>query len=880
MEVAGLPRAGEVVLPWAVRSLLSPTPRSMALRSAHTVSLSSTASLATVCLLALPLSLSAQNVPSPRDVLGWDIGERFTDVAAAGRYLDILAAASPLVSIEQYGESVEGRPLHQLTIASTPHRNRLDEILAANRELADPETPEARADEIVRTNPAVVYFSYGVHGNESSSTEAALWTAFDLATGADAVAGVLDSVVVVIDPIVNPDGRDRYVSFYRSARGVRPDPNPATREHREPWPGGRTNHYFFDLNRDWTWMSQPETRARLATWDHWTPQVHVDFHEMSPNSTYFFFPPAEPINPIYPEHVARWSGRIGAGNAAAFDERGWLYFTEESYDLFYPGYGDSWPSLLGSIGMTYEQAGGGSAGLAYARSDGDTLTLAQRATQHRTAGHATLRTVMEGRSDLLSGFAALHRTIDDGLPDILLVPAASTDPGADARRRALIAHLHAQGIETEVADEAFETDAQAHPGWDERRRFPAGTVRVPARQPRGRLALTLLQAETVLDATYSYDISAWSLPYGYGVEAHAVDADLDVSWTPGGLDDASPTMTGEPYGYLIRPGFDVWPGLVSFLDAGGRGRVLADTFRIDEALYPSGTMFLPRHLNAGLTQSLATAGLLERAEAVEGAVTTTGPDLGTGGAGDLRLPRVALIGGEGTSSGSFGAHRYFLEQRLRLPHHVIDVSALGGVDLSDLDVVVVPEAGGLRGRLGEAGMRRLEDWIRGGGTLVAVGGGAEALADLAGAEVRRRTGPEEAERLSRALRTRAERRLERWEGQTPGTILEVHLDAGHPLAFGAGIAGDEGRMFVLSTGVGFEPNESFETAAWFDDDAEGISGVIGEGTVDRLRRSSWLLQRSLGRGSVVLFADDPLFRIMWYAGFQPYTNALLLGPAF
>ncbi len=828
----------------------------------------------------LPASLEAQAVPSPADVLGWGIGERFTDVAAVGRYLDALVAASPLVSMEQYGETPQGRPLVQLTVASPEHRGRLDEILAANRELADPDTPVERADEIIETNPAVVYFSYSVHGNESSTTEAALWTLFDLASGAPEVDGVLDSAVVVIDPVVNPDGRDRYVNFYRNARGEQPNANPATREHREPWPGGRTNHYYFDLNRDWTWMSQPETRARLATWDRWTPQVHVDFHEMSPNSTYFFFPPADPINPIYPDHVGRWSARIGAGNASAFDERGWLYFTEESYDLFYPGYGDSWPSLLGSIGMTYEQAGGGSAGLAYARADGDTLTLAHRATQHRVAGQTTLRTVMEGRADLLAGFAELHRSVDEGLPDILLVPAPSDAPGADARRRALLEHLHAQGIRTEVATEAFEVDAEPHAGWEARTRFPSGTVRVPARQPRGRLAVTLLQAETELDATYSYDISAWSLPYGYGVEAHAIDDEVDAGWRPGGLEGASPAMTGEPYGYLVRPGFDVWPGLVSFLDEGGRGRVLADTFRIGEVWYPEGTVFLPRGLNPGLTRRLGASGLLERAEAVESAVTSSGPDLGTGGAGRLAMPRVVLVGGEGTSSGSFGAHRFFLEQRLGLPHNVVDLSALGGLDLGQVDVVVIPEAGGLRARMGEAGMERLERWVREGGTLVAVGNGAEALAAMAGAEVRRRAGFDEAERLSRALRTRAQRQLERWEGQTPGAILEVTLDAGHPLAFGAGVAGDPDRMFVLSTGVGFEPSESFETAAWFEDDAEGVSGVIGEGTVDRLRRSSWLLQRSLGRGSVVLFADDPLFRIMWYAGFQPYTNALLLGPAF
>ncbi len=353
--------------------------------------------LAVVLAVGSASTVRAQAAPpSPADVLGWELGERFSDVAAVQRYFARLADASPLVSVSEYGRSVEGRALTQVLIASPEHRARLDDILQANQALTDPDLSESDARAIIQTNPAVVYFSYGVHGNESSSSEAAMWTAWDLARGAAEVAGVLDSVVVVIDPIVNPDGRDRYVNFYRSVRGPQPNPDPDSREHREPWPGGRTNHYYFDLNRDWAWVSQPETRARLATWPTWNPQVHVDFHEMSPNSSYFFFPPAAPINPLYPEHTARWARRIGEANAAAFSRQGWLFFTEESYDLFYPGYGDSWPSLLGSIGMTYEQAGGGSAGLAYARNDGDVLTLHDRATHHRVAGQATLRAAATG----------------------------------------------------------------------------------------------------------------------------------------------------------------------------------------------------------------------------------------------------------------------------------------------------------------------------------------------------------------------------------------------------------------------------------------------------------------------------------------------------
>ena len=842
--------------------------------------------LAVVLAVGSASTVRAQAAPpSPADVLGWELGERFSDVAAVQRYFARLADASPLVSVSEYGRSVEGRALTQVLIASPEHRARLDDILQANQALTDPDLSESDARAIIQTNPAVVYFSYGVHGNESSSSEAAMWTAWDLARGAAEVAGVLDSVVVVIDPIVNPDGRDRYVNFYRSVRGPQPNPDPDTREHREPWPGGRTNHYYFDLNRDWAWVSQPETRARLATWPTWNPQVHVDFHEMSPNSSYFFFPPAAPINPLYPEHTARWARRIGEANAAAFSRQGWLFFTEESYDLFYPGYGDSWPSLLGSIGMTYEQAGGGSAGLAYARNDGDVLTLHDRATHHRVAGQATLRAAATGRSDLLGGFAEFHRDVDAGLPDVLLVPD-SADGGA--RLRSLRAELEAQAIDYEVAGRSFTVTAAVHQGFAARRNFPVGTVRVPARQPRGRLALTLLQARVPLEAAYSYDISAWSRPYAFGVEAHVAAANElarvgDWQQPSGALVAAAPGFgaAGQGpdalYGVVLKPGFERMPALVRFLAEGGRGRVMLEPIEIAGEAFAPGSVFLPSALNGGLVEALRTAGLdrLPGVAAVSSSLTTSGPDLGTGNATELRLPRVALVGGEGTSSNSFGAHRFFLERRLGLPHDVIEAGQLGSLALEKWNVIVVPEGAGTGRALSERDRNRLRDWVQRGGTLVAVGSGAAGLEALTG--VARREASQQGDPTERALRTLEERELSRWEDRTPGAVVEAQLDPAHPLAFGAGAAGGD-RLFVLSAGNSFEPSEDFESAAWFDEELQRVSGVISDTTLGRLSRSAWLVQRALGRGRIVLFADDPLFRMMWPTGFQLYANAVLVAP--
>jgi hypothetical protein len=815
--------------------------------------------------------------PSPADVLGYELGDRFTDHAAVVRYLEALAAGDAgRVRLERYGETPEGRPLLQLVIARNDHLTRLDEILALNRELTEPATSEARASQIIARNPAVVYFSYGVHGNESSSSEAALWTAWDLVRDAPSVAGVLDSVIVVIDPALNPDGRDRYVNWFRQAVGARPNPNPESREHWEPWPGGRFNHYLFDLNRDWAWATQPETRARLATWSRYSPQVHVDFHEMSHTSSYFFFPATPPINPLYPEHTLRWGRIFGAANAAAFDERGWPYFTGESFDLFYPGYGDSWPSLLGAIGMTYEQAGGGRAGLAVTRPDGDTLTLRQRATQHRASGEATLRTAAARRSELLRDFAAFHRRVDAGLGDILLLP------GDAGRSAAVLDLLERQGIRVEQAARPFRADGRAHPGFAARREFPAGTYLVRARQPRGRLAVTLLQPETVLDATYSYDVSAWSLPFAYGVEAHSVARLPDAGWRP-----AAPPVTGHaanpparPFGALVAPGFDRWPALLAYMRQGGRTIALDRPFTLDGDDWPAGTIFLPRGTTdaAQFARALEDAGLAGVARPIASGRASAGPDLGTNNARTLAVPRLAVLSGDGVGAASFGAHWFFLEQTLGLEFDAVPTDRLAAIELSRYDVIVLPDMA--RRPFEERTVEALKRWVQEGGTLIATAGGARAVgAELADIKVRAAPEPSDSVRQRRALAGREERRIERWEQQVPGTILSVRLDAHHPLNAGTGSAPDPQRLFVLHSGdLAFEPDERFETVAFFAEPAERISGVISVENLDRLAHSTWLAFRRVERGRVILFADDPVFRHFWYATFQPYANALIIGP--
>src|SRR5690606_3894613 len=375
-------------------------------------------------------------------------------------------------------------------------------------------------------------------------------------------------------------------------------------------------------------------------------------------------------------------------------------------------------------------------------------------------------------------------------------------------------------------------------------------------------------------------------PFAYGVEVHQTRLAPDAGCRA--IDDLPATVAvktapdvDESYGYLVAPSFAAWPRLVRFLAEGGSARVLDREFRMEGREWPAGTIFLPRSRNPELGRLIETSGLDLVATPVRSGFADEGRDLGSNNAYRLEMPRIAVVTGDGVSPTSFGAHWFFLEQTLGVPFDAVPLDRIGAVRLETYDVIVLPDL--RRGALGKEVTDRIEDWVRRGGTLVAVAGGASTVADaIAGIQTREGGGGELSgdERLTRALRGRRARELERWEAQVPGTILELSLDPAHPLAFGAGIDNDPERLFVLHTGTRtFEPDDRFESVAYFPAGTEKVSGVVGPATVERLEKSSWLGVRSVGQGRVILFADDPLFRHFWYSTFQVYTNAILVGPA-
>jgi len=320
-------------------------------------------------LTALLLStfVTAQNIKSPSEFLGYELGTQFTRHYEVVDYYEYLAeVANDRVKLTEYGQTNERRPLVLAYVSSADNISNLETIRAEHLKSTEGES---------KASKAIVWLSYNVHGNESVSTEASMQTTYELLTSK---SDYLENTIVIIDPCINPDGRDRYSNWYNQYKNVPHQIDPNSKEHHEGWWNGRSNHYMFDLNRDWAWLTQVESKKRIKFYNKWMPHVHVDFHEQGVNDPYYFAPAAEPYHEVITKFQIDFQKTIGKNHAKYFDANGWFYFTKERFDLFYPSYGDTYPTYNGAIGMTYEQGGSGRAGLGIITRNGDTLTLKDR----------------------------------------------------------------------------------------------------------------------------------------------------------------------------------------------------------------------------------------------------------------------------------------------------------------------------------------------------------------------------------------------------------------------------------------------------------------------------------------------------------------------
>jgi hypothetical protein len=834
-------------------------------------------------------------VPAPRAVLGYELGERFTPHHMLMRYLEAVAATSGRIRLDTVAHTFEGREVMLATLTSEANHARLDQIRADAQRLAHPGpvAPAELSAAIART-PVIVWLGYTVHGSEASGTEAAIAMIYQLAAGQDAeTRTILDSALVLVDPLQNPDGHERHVQDVmrmRTAFGV--PTHPSAMIHSGNWPGPRTSHYFFDLNRDWFIHSHPETRGRVATFNRWSPHVAVDLHEMGSNSTYFFAPPMEPVNLNVHGTIHEWWDIFAASNAAAFDRHGWSFFRREGYDEFYPGYGVSWPILSGAVGMTYEQAS--SAAGAIRRNDGTILTLRQAALQHHTAAWATALTSARLRTKRLRDFVTFRQTAvtDAGRAPLRSVLIERDDQG---RADSLVSLLQRNGIVVHRLRDAATVNATEYGSTQARSvRVPAGAFVVDVAQPQGRLATAILEPEAQLDSSFIaeelerrrtaqpgrfYDLTAWALPLTYRVRSWWTRSTVGPleQVTEAGLRREPPTPARGSYGYAFTPGSEssmrllaslladtvrVWFAPRSFTAAGGdfpNGAFVVRTQANDEAMHGK------------LQRAAREAGA--RVVALYSAMADRGTDLGSNSVFPIRQPRIALLGGAPINGNSFGFAWFAFDQRLRFPVTPIAVGSVTGAALDDFNVLVVPHtsAAALERELGDGGRQRLAAWVRSGGTLVTIDGATMWLAD---------------ERLGLA-RLRARRDTAATDGgaplpaSVPGAIVRAFGDTLSPLM--AGVNQRELPVLVFSDRFYTAPRDvraGEAVISYADEPRLRISGYLWPEVPARIAGTPYLWTERVGRGRVIGFAGDPNFRDLWRGMLPLFANAVFLGPSF
>jgi hypothetical protein len=838
-----------------------------------------------IATLLLPTLASAQNaIPTPDEFLGYKLGDRFTPGTRIGDYFNELAKRSSLITVQQFGETYEHRPLLLVAITSQKNRAALESIRQNVVALSDSNTTPARAAEIARSTPAVAWLGFGIHGNESSSSEAAMLVASTLLRDAEATK-ILDNVIVLIDPLQNPDGRERYIQWFNRTRGETSDTNPDSFEHSEPWPGGRFNHYLIDMNRDWSWTSQRESKARVAEYRRWNPQVFVDFHEMGSNSTYFFPPVAKPINANLPKDVEKWLEVFGRANSEAFTRNGWPFFVAERFDLFYPGYGDSWPSLHGAIGMTYEVAGGPRGGTAVTRDDGTTLTLAERIQRHYTTGMTTLRTTATHAEELLLySYNAMRAQATGGQNTFLILP---TSPNF----RPLIDALQRQSIQVGVLNGSLSLRATRVDGEAaESQTFPAGTAVVTTKQPLGGMAQTLLEKSPAFSKGFVeeqrqkaqadepdefYDLTSWSLPLAMNVDVFVTNGPIGAEVRPYER-PAVPAFRSAAYGYLLD-GNDpsIYRAIGRMLADGVKFSVSEDPVAAADRTFARGTVIILKGNNKNdldtplerMTRELPVALVPLQSG------WTGGTAFGSERIHFVREPKIGLVGGAGVTPTSFGMLWHTLDVDTPVPYSNLSLDSLRSIELSRYNVLVFPDGSVYADRLGKSGIAKLQSWLRGGGTVVAVKGASAFLRDK---EVEiSKLKPWEPPKKKDEDKTPLEERYN--DFRTPGAGFRTTMNDRSYLTFGV-----PRPPYVLIEGsAAYVPvTHKVDNIVTLVKENPLVSGVAWPESIERLKGSVYLVREPYGKGQVITFADDPHFRLFWRGTLPLFMNAVLYSPSF
>lgn len=841
--------------------------------------------LATVLLCSSFLSAKAQSdyffpentrfnesIPSPEEFLGYPIGTLHTRHDAILSYFRELARRSDRVTLDTIGETYEHRQLVVLKVTDPSNHANLEQIRAEHLKLVDP----SQSINDYSTHKSVVLLGYNVHGNEPSSSEAAMLTAYYYVAGqGPEVQEALDEAVLLIDPSFNPDGRDRHSTWANSYKGDPMVSDPADAEHNEMWPRGRTNHYWYDLNRDWLPLAHVESQARIDFYHQWYPNVVTDFHEMGTNSTYFFEPtkPFGSENPVVPRDNYDKLNNLFAGYFhEALDEIGSLYFTKEQYDNSYPGYGSTYPDIHGALGLVFEQAS--SRGHLQDSRMGQ-VAFAFTIKNHLTSSLATVRAAVAEKETLLEHMQNYFKSALEEGGKSAVKGWVFGDSRDDGRNQAFVDLLLRHRIKTYLLDEDIQVNGHTYK--------QGKAFYVPNGQPQHRMVRTMFEKVTTFYDSIFYDASSWTAALSYGMPYDDWRGRTDLTGRELSRDQLNSGFRSVPesdYAYLIAWDEYYAPKALNYLlEKGLYVNSAFQTFSIEtnEGVkdYGYGTLMIPVArqeassdlVHAYVEEATELAGI--RAQSVSTGFSTSGVDLGSSSFRTITRPRALMLIGGNTSSYEAGEVWHLLDSKVGMPITKVHMESAGRIDWDRYNVLVL--VSGSYGSLGENTIDRMKQWVREGGTLITLRSATawairSKLVNEKFADRPERTTPERMDYVTASDF--------RGSNAIGGSMYMTDVDISHPLAFGY----TSRQLPVYRNHSNFVAPSSnpFSTVAKYIENPL-LAGYVHPENLKGIGGTASLLVSGIGRGSVIMFVDNPNFRGMWYGTNKLFLNAIFLG---
>jgi hypothetical protein len=818
-------------------------------------------------------------IPLPKQTLGFEIGQRHVRHDQLRQYFSTLAHSSKRIKITTIGQTPQLREQFLVTISSEKNLANLDNILVERN--AHQKKLLSNNKNQLEQEPLVLWLSYSVHGDEISGANAAMVVAYYLAASTDkTIETMLDNTIIVLEPSANPDGMDRFVNWVSTYRGSASNSDPEHIEHHQGWISGRTNHFWFDLNRDWLFLTQQESRHRLKYFHQYQPNVVGDYHEMGANSSYFFQPGIlSRTHPLTPKQNITLTKVLAKYHVKALDKAQRLYFSEEQYDDFFYGKGSTYPDINGSIGILFEQAS--SRGMQQETING-LLTFEFGIQNHVLTSLSTIEGAWQNREELKkyrqNFYAeALKQAKKEKFAGYLI-----NESKDDYRLQALLNILTQHQIKAYFLDEDFSYEGKKY--------IAENSYYVPLAQKQYRLIQALFNQETnFVDNTF-YDVSGWTIPLAMDIDFQQLDSTwgLELADKPWSSEDITQvnkinTKTTD-YAYAFEWHHYLAPKLLNqLLKKKIKAKVAAASFtsqvKNKNRLFASGTIIIPTTTQSEPNWRAELAELARTANielfAIKSGLTSQGIDLGSSSFKRLKLPKVLLLGGEGISQYEAGEIRFYFDETLQIPLSIIEHSRLNNVDLSHYSHLILVD--GDYTTISEKNSSKLKDWITQGGVVFAQKGGAKWLAELQILSVDFVSKKQiaqlfDSEKLSYKDKVKLSARK-----RIAGAIFATKLDTSHPLAFG--YKDKNLPLFRNSTLIMVTGQQPFITVAKYTA-TPLLSGYTDKNLVNRLAHNAAIVAHNYGEGRVIASSDVLAFRGYWLGSSKLLANSLFFAKTF